>query len=131
MGVIFAWWTSRSGGEPNYSMINVTLDCPWAFKVTSVMDGSFAKELLLFIQEIDAREGEWKDARILKTPDEDFVISCFECWKREISVEVSLDSAWDDPEWTVQVRFDVDVERWHDFAIQFEEFFSEGSRHRA
>jgi|GEM_PF-4463291 len=86
------------------------------------MDGAFAKNLLGFIQAIDAREGEWQYHQILKTPAEDFVLTCFECWKNQISVEVSLDAAWEDPEWTVQLRFTVEKERWHDFAIRFGQF---------
>lgn len=110
-------------------MIKVTLDCPWAFRVSSVIDGSITKSLLQFIREIDVLKGGWKDARIFKTPDEDLVISCFECWQGEVSMEVSLDSAWDDPEWTVQLRLNVGTDKWHDFAVDYNRFVTSDRRH--
>lgn len=123
--VIFSWWTAPSGGPTNYSMMNVTLDCPWAFKVTSTISGSFATELLAFIQAIARRDGDWHDAHSIQTPDGDLVISCFECVRQHIAVEVSLDSSWDDPEWTVQLRLDVASDNWRHFANQFEAFVVE------
>lgn len=127
---IFAWWTWPQGGSPNYSTMNVTLECPWAFRVSSCVDGIFSKELLQFLQLVDAIQGDWQDPRSVRTPDENLVLTCFECWRGEISIEVSLDSAWDDPEWTVQVRMRVAKDKWHEFAVQFGAFVAEGNRHR-
>lgn len=131
MRVLFEWWVSQSSGRTNYSNFNVTLDCPWAFKVSSIMEGSFAKELLSFIQKIDEAQGDWQDPHCLKTPDEDFVLTCFECFHQELSVEVSLDSSWDDPEWTVQLRLNVPKQEWHNFVTQFESLLSESEKSKS
>ncbi len=122
--VYFSWW----GLEDPWvtPLVQVTLDCPYAFKVTAeVGDASMEGPLIRFIEEVASLEGGWEGERAF-SQDEQFVITYLGCYRGEIAILVSLDSDRYEPIWTVRLRLCVAAAEWAQMVGRLRCFFAAG-----
>ncbi len=126
--VVFSWWAlgeKTSWGQPIVPLVEVTLDCPGAFRVkATVSNPGIGPPLLEFLEAVGALSGDWDGERTFRTPDGNLVITCFWCYRGRIFLEVSLDADTQDPVWTVQLRLRVEQDRWAGMVEQFRRFFA-------
>ena len=122
--VAFSWWGLETARV--LPLVQVTLDCPYAFTVTAIVgDGSLEVPLIRYFEEIAALEEDWEGERVFQQ-HECLVLTCRGRYRGGFDLEISLDADMHDPRWSVQLRLFVPATEWNAMGDRLRAFFSEG-----
>lgn len=91
------------GGRLLTPAYDITLEFAGQINAAAGLRTDITGPLLRFFEDLAALEGDWNEERRLSDADRQFSITCLDCYRGEVRLDVSLAADSQDPAWTVEL----------------------------
>jgi hypothetical protein len=119
----FSWWGIDL--PRTMPLMEVTLEFRNSIRATAIVENPrIADPLLRFLSEVGTLPDNWDGEKRFLSSDENLRISCCQCRRGMIYLDVSLDADREDPIWTVELRMEIRQSAWPEIIRQFRNYFA-------